>query len=115
MLADAHISSLGYLWSLLLENLVLGNKFNQQTKKMRTKTNYKPKANDKGKDNNAIFFSKPGRVQYKKNELKYRRAVHRMYHSKFQSDNKNQSRWRIIIFERSHHICFFFLPTTYVF
>ena len=23
---------------------------------MRTKTNYKPKANDKGKENNAIFF-----------------------------------------------------------
>ena len=36
---------------------------------MRTKTNYKPKANDKGKENNAIF-SKPGRVQYKNNELK---------------------------------------------
>ena len=37
--------------SLLLENLVLGKKSNQQTK-----TNYKPKANDKGKENNAIFF-----------------------------------------------------------
>ena len=36
---------------------------------MRTKTNYKPKAKDKGKENNA-FFSKPGRVQYKNNELK---------------------------------------------
>ena len=47
--------------SLLLENLVLGEKSNQQTKKMRMKTNYKPKANDKGKENNA-FFSKPGRV-----------------------------------------------------
>ena len=44
---------------------------------MRTKTNYKPEANDKGKENNAIFF-KPGRVQYKNNELNYRRAVHRM-------------------------------------
>ena len=42
--------------SLLLENLVLGKKSNQQTKTMRTKTNYKPKANDKGKENNAIFF-----------------------------------------------------------
>lgn len=41
--------------SLLLESLVLG-KSNQQTKTMRTKTNYKPKANDKGKENNAIFF-----------------------------------------------------------
>ena len=47
--------------SLLLENLVLGKKSNQQTKKMRIKTNYKPKANDKGKENKA-FFSKPGRV-----------------------------------------------------
>ena len=37
--------------SLLLENLVLGKKSNQQTKTMRTKTNYKPKANDKGKEN----------------------------------------------------------------
>ena len=55
--------------SLLLENLVLGKKSNQQTKNMRTKTNYKPKAKDKGKENNAIF-SKPGRVQYKNNELK---------------------------------------------
>ena len=42
--------------SLLLENPVLGKKSNQQTKTMRTKTNYKPKANDKGKENNAIFF-----------------------------------------------------------
>ena len=42
--------------SLLMENLVLGKKFNQQTKTMRTKTSYKPKANDKGKENNAIFF-----------------------------------------------------------
>ena len=42
--------------SLLLENLVLGKKSNQQTKKMRTKTNYKPEANDKGKEKNAIFF-----------------------------------------------------------
>ena len=42
--------------SRLLENLVLGKKSNQQTKTMRTKTNYKPKANDKGKENNAIFF-----------------------------------------------------------
>ena len=42
--------------SLLLENLVLGKKSNQQTKKMRTKTNYKPKANDKRKENNAVFF-----------------------------------------------------------
>ena len=42
--------------SLLLENLVLGKKSNQQTKTMRTKTNYKPKANNKGKENNAIFF-----------------------------------------------------------
>ena len=42
--------------SLLLENLVLGKKSNQQTKTMRTKTNYKPKANDKGKENNAIFL-----------------------------------------------------------
>ena len=55
--------------SLLSENLVLGIKSTQQTKNMRTKTNYKPKANDKGKENNAIF-SKPGRVQYKNNELK---------------------------------------------
>ena len=66
MLADAHISSLGYLWSLLLENLVLGKKFNQQTKKMRTKTNYKPKANDKGKDNNAIFFRNLAEFSIKK-------------------------------------------------
>ena len=42
--------------SLLLENLVLGKKSNQQTKTMRKKTHYKPKANDKGKENNAIFF-----------------------------------------------------------
>ena len=42
--------------SLLLESLVLGKKSNQQTKTMRTKTNYKPKANDKGKENNVIFF-----------------------------------------------------------
>ena len=42
--------------SLLLENLVLGKKSNQQTQKMRAKTNYEPKANDKGKENNAIFF-----------------------------------------------------------
>ena len=55
--------------SLLLENLVLGKKSNQQTKTMRTKTNYKPKANDKEKENNVIF-SKRGRVQYKNNELK---------------------------------------------
>ena len=55
--------------SLLLENLVSAKKSNRQTKDMRTKTNYKPKANDKGKENNAIF-SKPGRVQYKNNELK---------------------------------------------
>ena len=47
--------------SLLLENLVLGKKSNQQTKEMRIKTNYKPKANDTGKENEA-FFSKPGRV-----------------------------------------------------
>ena len=52
-----------------MENLVLGKKSNQQTKNMRTKTNNKPKAKDKGKENNAIF-SKPGRVQYKNNELK---------------------------------------------
>ena len=38
------------------ENLVLGKKSNQQTKTMRTKTNYKPKANDRGKKNQAIFF-----------------------------------------------------------
>ena len=42
--------------SLLLENLVLGKKSNQQTKKMRIKTNYKPKANDKVKENKAFFF-----------------------------------------------------------
>ena len=42
--------------SLQLENLVLGKKSNHQTKTMTTKTNYKPKANDKGKENNAIFF-----------------------------------------------------------
>ena len=42
--------------SLLLENPVLGKKSNQQTRTMRTKTNYKPKENDKGKENNAIFF-----------------------------------------------------------
>ena len=42
--------------SLLLENLVLGKKSNHQTKTMRTKTNYKPKANDKGKENNAFYF-----------------------------------------------------------
>ena len=42
--------------SLLLENLVLGKKSNQQTKTMTTKTNYKPKPSDKGKENNAIFF-----------------------------------------------------------
>ena len=62
--------------SLLLENLVLGKKSNQQTKTMRTKTNYKPKANDKGKEN-----TKRGRVQYK---IKYRRAVHRMSLETFQ-------------------------------
>ena len=51
-------SSLPYLLCSrrLLENLVLGKKSNQQTKTMRTKTNYKAKANDKGKENNAIFF-----------------------------------------------------------
>ena len=42
--------------SLLLENLVLMKKSNQQTKKMKIKTNYKPKANDKGKENKAFFF-----------------------------------------------------------
>ena len=42
--------------SLLLENLVLGKKSHQQTKKMRIKTNYKPKANDKVKENKAFFF-----------------------------------------------------------
>ena len=43
--------------SLLLENLVLGEKnLNSKQKKNRTKTNYKPKANDKAKENNAIFF-----------------------------------------------------------
>ena len=61
---------------LLLENLVLGKKSNQQTKKMRTKTNYKPKANDKGKENNAIFFETWPSLR--KNEIKYRRAVHHM-------------------------------------
>ena len=44
---------------------------------MRTKTNYKPKAKDKRKENNAIFFETwPNSVL--KNELKYRHAVHRM-------------------------------------
>ena len=72
--------------SFLLENLVLGKKSNQQTnKKMRTKTNYKPKANDKGKENNAIFFETwPSSVLKKKNELKYRRAVHGMSQKTFQ-------------------------------
>ena len=42
--------------SLLLENLMLGKKSNRQTKKLKLKKNYKPKANDKGKENNAIFF-----------------------------------------------------------
>ena len=42
--------------SLLLENLMLGKKSNRQTKKKKLKKNYKPKANDKGKENNAIFF-----------------------------------------------------------
>ena len=60
--------------SLLLENLVLGKKSNQQTKTMRTKTNYKPKAIDKGKENNAIFFE----------TCKYPRAVHRMSLETFQ-------------------------------
>ena len=64
--------------SLLLENLVLGKKSNQQRKKMRTKSNYKPKANDKGKENNAIFFQNLAEFTIKKNELKYRRTVHRM-------------------------------------
>ena len=41
---------------LLLENLVLGKKSNQQTTTMRAKTNNKPKANDNGRENNAIFF-----------------------------------------------------------
>ena len=31
-------------------------KSNQQTKKMRIKANYKPKANDKGKENKGFFF-----------------------------------------------------------
>ena len=52
--------------SLLLENLVLGKKSNQQTKTMRTKTNYKPKANDKGKENNAIFFQNLAELRIKK-------------------------------------------------
>ena len=52
--------------SLLLENLVLGKKSKQQTKKNRTKTNYKPKANDKAKENNAIFFETwPSSVIYR--------------------------------------------------
>ena len=52
--------------SLLLENLVLGKKSNRQTKNMRTKTNYKPKANDKGKENNAIFFQNLAELRIKK-------------------------------------------------
>ena len=35
---------------------MLGKKSNQQMVKVRIKKNYKPKANDKGKENNAIFF-----------------------------------------------------------
>ena len=56
----------------------VGEKSNQQTKKVRTKTNYTPKANDKEQENNAIFFETWPSSVYKKNELKYRRAVHCM-------------------------------------
>ena len=51
---------------------------------MRTKTNYKPKANDKGKENNAIFFETWPSSVFKKTELKYGRAVHRMSLKTFQ-------------------------------
>ena len=37
---------------------------------MKIKKNYKPNANDKGKENNAIFFLKPGRVYEKTRRLK---------------------------------------------
>ena len=35
---------------------IVGEKSNQQTKNMKIKKNYKPNANDKGKENNAIFL-----------------------------------------------------------
>ena len=42
--------------------------------------NYKPKANDEGKENNAIFFRNLAEVK-----TKYRRAVHRMSLKTFQA------------------------------
>ena len=42
--------------------------------------NYKPKANDKGKENNAFFFRNLAEVK-----TKYRRAVHRMSLKTFQA------------------------------
>ena len=81
--------------SLLLENLVLGKKSNQQTKKMRIKANYKPKVNDKGKENKAVFRNLAEFIK-KLNKIPTCRTSHVLgnildgppNHSKFQSDNK---------------------------
>ena len=82
-------------FSLLLENLMLVETSNQ---KIRIKKNYKPKANDKGKEN-AIFFE----ILFFENENKILtcRTLHVLEsisnstanHSKFQLGNKKP--WEI--------------------
>ena len=77
---------------------MLGKKSNQKTKKKCQQKRITSLKRTTMEKKQTPFFSKPGRVQYKKNELKYRRAVHSHVlgnisdglanHSKFQSDNK---------------------------
>ena len=54
---------------------MLGKKSKQQTKNKEKNKNYKPKANDRGKENNSICFETWPSYEMK---IKYRRAVHHM-------------------------------------